>query len=97
MNDYLWGGYIEWHDKQITTFIDSRVDIFERRGVLRDYLALIQIHQPTVLLDRYRIRYVFFPPQAPLMQFLEASGNWCTRYRDANAVLLERRNAGECR
>src|SRR5579864_2458961 len=65
LNFYLWGGYLGWNDPSLKVFIDSRVDIFEYAGVLKDYLDLLGAdaaeHRPDAILDKYKIRYVLFP------------------------------------
>ncbi len=43
LNFYLWGGYLGWHDPDMKDFVDSRVDIFEYEGVLKDYLDLLGV------------------------------------------------------
>src|SRR5207245_4450208 len=43
LNFYLWGGYLAWNDRDLKVFIDSRVDIYEYAGVLKDYLYLLNL------------------------------------------------------
>jgi hypothetical protein len=103
LNFYLWGGYLGWHDPDFKTFVDSRVDIFEYSGVLKDYLTLLGAdtfqHQPEPILDKYKIRYVLFPPlDSPnplhaggqLVYVLQNDPHWKTLYKDKICVLLER-------
>jgi len=45
LNHYLWGGYLGWNDRDLKVFVDSRVDIFEYAGVMRDYLDLLSLKQ----------------------------------------------------
>ena len=82
LNLYLWGGYLEWQDPQLKVFIDSRVDIFEYAGVLKDYINLLGSdffeRRPDAILDKYKIRYVLFPRKDndnPLLNAPGASGN----------------------
>jgi len=82
LNFYLWGGYLEWHEPRLKTFIDSRVDIFEYAGVLKDYLDLLGAdayeHRPYAILDKYNVRYVLFPRKDnanPLLNGPGVSGN----------------------
>jgi hypothetical protein len=82
LNFYLWGGYMEWHDRGFKVFIDSRVDIFEYEGVLKDYLTLLGAdameHRPDPILEKYKIRYVLFPRKDnpnPLLNAPGISGN----------------------
>ncbi|MGH9617676.1 MAG: hypothetical protein ACRD28_13130, partial [Acidobacteriaceae bacterium] len=53
-NDYMWGGYMILNVRQVPVFIDSRVDVFERNGVLADYLNAIRIKDSLKILDKYR-------------------------------------------
>ncbi len=92
LNYYLWGGYLGWHDRNIKVFIDSRVDIFEYAGVLKDYLDLLGVQQSKPVLDKYKIRYVLFPTGEPLTYWLKHDPNWRVAYSDSLAVLLERTN-----
>lgn len=103
LNFYLWGGYLGWHDPDFKTFVDSRVDIFEYTGVLNDYLTLLGAdtfqHRPEPILDKYKIRYVLFPPidstnplhaGGQLVYVLQNDPHWKTLYKDKICVLLER-------
>ncbi len=92
LNYYLWGGYLGWHDRNIKVFIDSRVDIFEYAGVLKDYLDLLGVQQSKPVLDKYQIRYVLFPTGEPLTYWLKHDPDWKVAYSDSLAVLLERTN-----
>jgi hypothetical protein len=90
LNFYLWGGYINWKDPNLKIFLDSRVDIFEYSGVLQDYLDLLSLTQSEKVLEKYRIRYVLFPPDEPLTYVLARDPGWKVLYRDRISVLLER-------
>ncbi|MGI4854132.1 MAG: hypothetical protein ACRYF4_08835 [Janthinobacterium lividum] len=90
MNEYGWGGYLEWHQPQTPVFIDSRVDIFEYNDVLRDYLDIIHIENTAALLGKYHIKAVLFENKTPLVYLLRRTGDWRVTYEDANAVLLQR-------
>jgi hypothetical protein len=92
-NEFLWGGYIGYYAPQVPVFIDSRVDIFEYNGVLRDYLDIIRVKRSLELLDQYQIRYVFFERDRPLVYLLDHTKEWRTDYDDGKVVLLERSNA----
>ncbi len=89
-NDFLWGGYMEWHLRQIPVLIDSRVDIFEYGGVLKDYLDAVRLQNSLAILAKYKIRYVLFEPDTPLVYLLKHTGGWRVDYQDASTVLLER-------
>lgn len=92
-NDFLWGGYLVWHERQIPVFIDSRVDIFEYSGVFKDYLDARGLKNTFAVLDKYNIRYVLYQKDAPLVYLLEHTASWKVDYEDQTTVLLERNNA----
>ena len=90
-NEYLWGGYLEFHSPQVKTFIDSRVDIFEYNGTLRDYLGTIHLDDSLAMLDKYKIQNVFIPTQSPLAYLLFHTTGWQPTYKDNVAVLFTRK------
>jgi hypothetical protein len=90
LNFYLWGGYLNWRDPSLKVFIDSRVDIFEYSGVLQDFLNVLALKDPEIVLDKYQIRYVLFPPGEPLTYLLQHDPKWRVLYSDKISVLLER-------
>jgi len=92
LNFYLWGGYMNWREPTGKIFVDSRVDIFEYSGVLKDYLDLLALDDPQRILSRYNIHYVLFPPGEPLTYVLLHDPNWRVLYSDRISVLLERRS-----
>src|SRR5487761_776794 len=92
-NDYLWGGYLEWNDPAVKTFIDSRVDVFEDAGVFKDYLDAIGIKNSLAVLNKYHIQYVLFSAHEPLVYLLSNNPNWKVSYRSKAAVLFERVSA----
>jgi hypothetical protein len=89
-NAYFYGGYMIWDTRNIPTFIDSRTDIFEHRGILRDYVSAIDIEDTLGVLDKYRIQYVFFPKEDAVVYLLQHTSGWKVNYDDGNAVILER-------
>ncbi len=94
LNFYLWGGYIPWVDSRTKVFLDSRVDIFEYEGVLKDYLDATELKNPEAILDKYRVQSVLFPPGEALTYVLEHDPGWRATYRDPVCVLLERNPPG---
>jgi hypothetical protein len=90
LNFYLWGGYLGWRDNNLKVFVDSRVDIFEYAGVLKDYLDVLQAQKAAPILEKYKIQYVLFPKNEPLTFMLEHDPQWTVRYSDLLTVLLER-------
>jgi hypothetical protein len=89
-NLYMWGGYINWYDPQLKTYIDSRTDIFEYTGVLQDYLDIAQIKNTYAVLDKYQVRYVFYPTNTPLSYLLKNNPNWKIISQDDVAMVFER-------
>jgi len=89
-NDFLWGGYLIWYERQIPVFVDSRVDIFEYNGTFKDYLDVIHLKGSAEILNRQNIQYVLFEKDAPLVYFLKATRNWKVDYEDKTTTLLER-------
>jgi hypothetical protein len=93
-NDYLWGGFLIWHNRDVPVFIDSRVDIFEYNGTFKDYLDIVRLNGSLAILDKYKIRYVLFERNAPLTYLLKATGLWKVDYEDDTTTLLERLSPG---
>lgn len=89
-HEYLWGGYLIWNVRDIPTFVDSRVDIFEYNGTFKDYLDIVHLQKPIELLDQHHIRYVLFEKDTPLIYLLERTGGWKLVYDNGNTILLER-------
>lgn len=89
-NDYLWGGYLIWNVRQVPVFIDSRVDVFERNGILADYLHAIRIEDSLQILDKYSIQYVLFENHRPLSYLLQHTPGWKVDYQDKTTILFER-------
>jgi hypothetical protein len=89
-NEYLWGGYMIWNLHGWPVFIDSRVDIFEYNGTFKDYLDIIRIKDSLGLLDKYKIRYVLYEKDSPLVYLLQHTGGWEADYQDERVILLER-------
>ena len=95
LNFYLWGGYLAWNDRDFKVFIDSRVDIFEYAGVLKDYLDMLELERSKAVLAKYDIRYVLFPhpggySESPLTFTLQHDPEWKTIYSDDLTILLEK-------
>lgn len=90
LNDYLWGGYLIWNARQIPVFVDSRVDIFDHRGIFGDYLDAMGVKRPLEVLDKYHIQYVLYGKDKPLAYLLLHTPGWKVNYDDGTTVLLER-------
>ncbi|GAC1655196.1 MAG: hypothetical protein NVS9B15_15990 [Acidobacteriaceae bacterium] len=92
VNHYTYGGYLIWSSPAVATFIDSRTDIFEYRGVLKDYLDLIQLKQSVEVLDKYKAHFVLFPKADPLSYLLRHDSSWKVAYEDERDEVFERVN-----
>src|SRR5437016_1284045 len=93
LNFYMWGGYLGWNDREFKVFIDSRVDIFEYAGVLKDYLDMLELERSKAVLANYDMRYVLFPHrgeyrESPLTFTLQHDPEWKTIYSDDLTILL---------
>ena len=89
-NYYGWGGYLAWVHPEVKTFIDSRTDIFEYTGVLKDYLDATGLKDTLKVLDRRQVQWVLFPPRDPVSYFLAHTDNWRVVYNDSVAEVFER-------
>ena len=89
-NEYTWGGFLAFHARQIPVMIDSRADIFEYNGTFKDYLDAIALRNTSAILDKYRIRYVLFAKDTPMIAFLRQTSAWKVDYEDGTVILLER-------
>jgi hypothetical protein len=93
LNDYLWGGYLILNCRDVPVFIDSRVDIFEYNGIVKDYLDFANLKASLEVLDRYGIRYALLPTSSPAGYLLRHDPDWHTVYSDDVASIFERESA----
>ncbi len=93
-NTYGYGGYLIWQmEGQYKVFIDGRADIYERAGVLADYLSISQIKpQALALLNAYNVQSCLVNRDEALATLLAASPQWEKTYQDALSVLFIRKN-----
>ncbi len=89
-NTFEAGGYLEWHLPKVPTFIDSRSDVFEYKGVLQDYLAIAAVRNSQELLDHYNVNYVIDGKDTALAYFLTSNGRWQQIYEGSHSVVLRR-------
>jgi hypothetical protein len=87
---YHWGGFLEWNLPETRTFVDGRGDIFEFRGVLKDYLDIYNLRQSKELLDRYKIDCALIEKDAALAYLLNNTSGWRRVYADDMAVIFQR-------
>jgi hypothetical protein len=84
LNEYGWGGYLAAsHFPADGVFIDGRADIYERTGILEDYLAIARLEPNSLrLLGKYDIGTCILRSDAPLATVLSALPSWRLAYRD---------------
>lgn len=73
-NDADVGGRMAFQSKP--SFIDSRYDIFEHRGVMLDYLKVTYLVDPLKILDRYKIDHVLIRGATPFGYLLKHTPGW---------------------
>jgi hypothetical protein len=86
LNEYNWGGYLEWRSTGLQVFVDGRTDLFGD-SVLNDWLGAVQAGngwQQT--LQRWNVNYLLLDPSRPLAQAATQDG-WRVLYQDPQAVV----------
>ena len=93
LNHYNWGGYFIWRlYPDYRVYIDGRADLYG--DAFMDDLATTYYLRGDSWGDpfeKWGIRTVVLPPDAPLMTALVASYGWKTIYADSQAVVLTRK------
>ena len=80
-------------DGQNKVFIDGRADIYERVGVLADYLSISRLGLAApFLLNAYGIQSCLIDHDEALRTLLEASPGWQRVYSDKVSVLFVRKS-----
>jgi len=94
-NTYAYGGYLIWQMSDVNkVFIDGRTDVYERTGVLADYLDISRLDFPApFLLNAYNIQSCLLGRKDTLVTLLNASPVWQKVYGDPLSVLYVRRPA----
>lgn len=88
-NAYNWGGYLIWRNPDTRVFVDGRTDLFGDE-VLGEWLTITQAGEGwKEKLEKWDISRVIIEPHRPLVSALISTG-WVERYRDQQAVILER-------
>lgn len=94
-NHYMYGGWMIWSQPSVPTFIDSRTDIFEYKGILADYLNAIGLKDSLAIIDRHHARYIFFPSKDdPFTYFIRHAKGWHVIYDDGVSCIFERDPVG---
>ena len=88
-NSYGFGGYLIGAGYQ--TFIDGRGDLFERGGVLKDYLNVVRLKPDSLeLLQQYGIESCLIESDGPLSTVLQALPGWKRLYADKISAVFVR-------
>jgi len=87
-NDINWGGYLLyrlWPGEKV--FVDSQTDFYGEQ-LMREYEhTLLAGSGWNEVLERYDVKWVILPPNAPLAKALKQEG-WALRYNDSVAIIL---------
>jgi hypothetical protein len=83
-NNYGFGGYLVWtRGPQHKVFIDGRGDLYERGGLLSDYVHIADVKpEALTLLRHYGIRSCLVKRDEALATLLSASPEWQRIYSD---------------
>ncbi len=86
LNEYNWGGYLEWKTQDLQVFVDGRTDLFGD-SVLTAWLGAVQAANGwEQTLQNWKIDYLLLDPSRPLAQAAARLG-WKILYQDPQAVV----------
>jgi hypothetical protein len=89
LNDYGFGGYLVLSGEK--TFIDGRGDLFERSGVLGDFVHMANLKPGAFgVLRNYDVQACLLQRDSPFGIALAASSEWRRIYMDETSVILAR-------
>jgi hypothetical protein len=91
-DNYGFGGYLVWsRGPEHKVFIDGRGDVYERGGVLEDYLHISRVKPGALsVLDNYGIESCLIDRDEPLGTLLSASSKWHRVYVDSVSTIFVR-------
>jgi len=93
LNHYNWGGYFVWRlYPEYRVYIDGRADLYG--DAFMDDLATtyyLKGDSWRSAFDKWGIRTVVLPPDAPLVTALRGFPDWKTIYADSQAVVLTKK------
>lgn len=91
-NTYGFGGYLIWsRGPEHKVFLDGRGDLYERGGVLADYMHIARLAPGALtMLDKYGIQSCLIQRDEPLSTALTVSGDWRRIYFDEVSALFVR-------
>jgi hypothetical protein len=93
-NSYGFGGYLVWaRGPEHKVFVDGRGELYERGGVLRDYLYISELKPGALsVLRKYRIQSCLIQYDEPLATLLAVSPEWERIYVDNVSAIFVRRD-----
>lgn len=93
-NAYGFGGFLVWSRGPVhKVFIDGRSELYEREGVLADFLEIMNIRPDALaLLQKYGIQSCLLEHDEPLATFLAALPDWQKVYEDHTSILFVHRS-----
>lgn len=96
-NAYYYGGYLDYAlAGRSKVFIDGRADVYERTGVLADYLSIERVAPSALALLRlYNVQSCLLERSEPLATLLAASSEWQPAFADETSALFVRAQSGE--
>ncbi len=87
LNEYAWGGYLDWSARDLQVFVDGRTDLFGDE-VVGAWMTVVQAGNGwQAILNRYDVEYILLQPDRPVVDQLEMNG-WELLYRDDASVLF---------
>lgn len=92
MNHYNWGGYFIWKlYPRYHVFMDGRADVYGD-AFMTDFGSCYYLNDNWKrTLQRWSIRTIVLPPDAPLITALRSSPQWQQVFADSQAVILTKR------
>jgi hypothetical protein len=93
-NSYGFGGYLIWsRGPEHKVFMDGRSELYERGGVLADYLEIEDIRPNALsLLQKYGFQSCLINHDAPLATVLAALPGWQKTYEDSTSIFFVHRS-----
>ena len=86
LNEYNWGGYLEWRTTGLKTFVDGRTDLFGD-AILSEWLSAVQAAPGwDQTLQKWGVDYLLLDPGRPLAEAASEKG-WMLLYQDGMAVV----------
>lgn len=88
-NEYDAGGYLIWRLRDVApVFIDGRIEIYARHGLLADYLAIADAKPGwDGLLRKYKVGYCVVHDNSALAQALAQAPDWSVGFQGAGIAV----------